>query len=140
MPVPLLLGLNIFFFIFHSVLILVNVFGWMFRVTLRLNLITILLTACSWGLMGLKYGLGYCLCTDWHWKVRAALGLHDEARTFNQLLVYKLTGWLPSETLTSTVTAAIFFVSLTASVWLNIRMSRERLATKGEHANLKGAG
>ncbi len=123
--------LNVFFLIFHTALVLFNVLGWMFTKTLRWNLVTLALTAASWGLMGIKYGLGYCLCTDWHWQVRQALGIHDQARTFIQLLVFQFSGWLPSEQLASSLTASFFFVSLFASVTLNIRKSRNALATKG---------
>ena len=84
----------------------------------------------SWGVMGLKYGLGYCICTDWHWQVRQALGIHDEAHTYIQLVVYKISGWLPEVNLTSNITAAFFFVSLFASVGLNIRKTRNALPAK----------
>ena len=61
-----LVVLNILFFIFHTSLIVFNVAGWAWRATRRWNLLTLSLTAVSWFAMGLWYGVGYCICTDWH--------------------------------------------------------------------------
>ncbi|MEO5906489.1 MAG: DUF2784 family protein, partial [Saprospiraceae bacterium] len=62
--------LDYFFFFFHTSLILFNCFGWIFPKLRRWNLITLLLTAFSWFVLGIWFGLGYCVCTDWHWAVR----------------------------------------------------------------------
>lgn len=66
--------LDVAFFAFHTVLVLFNLLGWVWRPTRRWNLITLGVTACSWFVMGLWYGIGYCICTDWHWQVRRELG------------------------------------------------------------------
>ncbi len=75
------------FFIFHGLVVLVNVFGWMPRRTRRLHLVVMAVTAFSWFALGplLGYGVGYCFCTDWHWRVRRALG-YDDAGNYVQLL------------------------------------------------------
>ncbi len=115
---------------------MLNVFGWLARRTLRLNLITQLLTLFSWSIMGIGHGFGYCICTDWHWRVREAMGIHDQARTYVQLLVSNVTGWLPPVDLTSTITGLVFFSCLIASLVLNIRVSRQGIPTKRQNANL----
>ena len=53
--------LNIFFFVFHSVFTLFNITGWAFRKTRKWHLITMLLTAASWFILGIWYGWGYCV-------------------------------------------------------------------------------
>ena len=128
---PLLLLLDGFFFAAHTLLILINVFGGLFERTRRLNLITICFTAMSWIVLGYWFGWGYCICTHWHWEVRRALGIHDAARSYNQLLVYKISGWLPAEELTSNVAATIFLVAILIQVIFGIRKIRQRVTTKG---------
>jgi hypothetical protein len=113
--------LNIFFFVFHTVFTLFNITGWMFRKTRKLNLITLLLTAFSWFVLGIWYGWGYCLCTDWHWQVREHLGYHDQQRSYIHFLILKLTGANPGETLVENATLIIFLFSLITSIGLNLR-------------------
>src|SRR5688500_16758941 len=113
--------LNYFFFAFHTLLTLFNITGWMFRATRKWNLITLLLTAFSWFVLGIWYGWGYCLCTDWHWNVREHLGYHDQHGSYIQFLLLKLTGIDFNEQLVENVTLIVFLLSLVLSVWLNIR-------------------
>jgi hypothetical protein len=76
------------FFVFHGLVVLVNVFGWIPRRTRRLHFVVMAVTAFSWFALGplLGYGVGYCFCTDWHWRVRRALG-YDDAGNYVQLLL-----------------------------------------------------
>lgn len=75
------------FFVFHGLVVIVNVFGWIPRRTRRVHRIVMAATAFSWFALGplLGYGVGYCFCTDWHWRIRRALG-HDDAGNYVQLL------------------------------------------------------
>jgi hypothetical protein len=116
-------------FAFHTVLVLFNCTGWIWRRTRRLHLVTLSLTALSWGLLGIWLGFGYCLCTDLHWRVRAALGEPVVEKTYIQLLVHKLTGWLPDADLASNVSLGVFLVALTLSVALNLRDFKSRRST-----------
>lgn len=118
--------LNIFFFVFHTVFTLFNITGWMFRKTRKLNLITLLLTAFSWFILGIWFGWGYCFCTDWHWKVREKLGYHDQTRSYIQFLLQKLTGMNFNEKLVDNATLIVFLTSLFFSIWLNIRDARQK--------------
>ncbi len=116
--------LNIFFFVFHTCFTVFNVIGWMFQKTRKWNLITLLLTVFSWFFLGIWYGWGFCLCTQWHWKVREHLGLHDQSRSYIQFLLLKLTGIRFNENLVDWVTLLVFLVSLIMSIWLNVRDAR----------------
>ena len=113
--------LNYFFFVFHTALILFNSFGYIPKKTRRLNLITLVLTAFSWFVLGIWYGWGYCVCTDWHWRVREHLGFHDMDNSYTHFLAFKLTGINFSSHLTDIVTAAVFFISFALSIFLNTR-------------------
>jgi hypothetical protein len=113
--------LNYFFFGFHTLLILFNTLGWAVKKTRKWNLITLLLTALSWFGLGIWYGWGYCVCTDWHWRVREYLGYHDMPNSYIKFLILKLTGIdFPSQTV-DTVTAVVFFLSLMLSIIFNIK-------------------
>ncbi|WP_343701423.1 DUF2784 family protein [Chitinophaga sp.] len=113
--------LNIFFFVFHTVFTLFNITGWMFPAIRKWNLITLLLTAFSWFVLGIWYGWGYCFCTDWHWDVRGRLGYHDAQNSYIHFLLVKLTGLDMNAQTVELLTLIVFLASLVFSVWLNVR-------------------
>src|SRR5688572_12705788 len=110
--------LNIFFFVFHTVFTLFNMTGWAFRKTRKLHLVTMLLTAFSWFILGIWYGWGYCLCTDWHWAVREKLGIHDRSASYIHFLIHKLTGADLDPTLVENGTLLVFVISFLLNIWL----------------------
>lgn len=112
---------NIFFWVFHTLLILFNMLGWIWRCTRKWNLICLLATAVSWFVMGLRYGIGYCLCTDWHFQIREQMGIYDGAETYIQLLAAKLTGLQIPTSVLNPIAGVVFGVSIVMSVTLNIR-------------------
>lgn len=122
--------LNFFFFVFHTVFTLFNITGWVFRQTRKLNLITLLLTAFSWFVLGIWYGWGYCFCTHWHWNVREHLGYHDQKRSYIHFLLLKLTGIDFNENLVEKITLVVFLISLLLSIWMNIRDARQKHRVK----------
>ena len=113
--------LNYFFFIFHTIFTLFNIFGWIFKKMRKIHLITLILTVFSWYFLGIWYGFGYCFCTDWHWKVREKLGYVDESISYIHFLILKLTGINFNEDLVINVTIIVFFICFALSVALNIR-------------------
>ncbi len=118
--------LNYFFFSFHTSLIIFNSFGWIFPKLRRLNLTTLMLTAFSWFVLGIWFGWGYCVCTDWHWTVREKLGYQDMSNSYIHFLILKLTGINFAEELVDLVTVVVFFSSFFISLWLNIRDYKKR--------------
>jgi hypothetical protein len=83
--------LDVGFFVFHSSWILFNCLGWIWRQTRRWQLGTVSLTALSWFGLGIRYGWGYCPCTEWHWQFRARLGHHDPP-SYIQLMINEVLG------------------------------------------------
>ena len=79
-------------FVFHTVLIAFNMVGWAWRRTRVAHLVVLAMTAFSWFVMGAFYGWGYCLCTDWHFRVRRLRGDPVTESSFVQLLIGKATG------------------------------------------------
>ena len=135
MPRLLLQALNFGFFALHSAIVLFNVFGWIWPKTRRANLLLLLLTLFSWVGMGLVYGVGYCVCTDWHFRVREALGYPSPGGNYISFLVWEISGWAPPETLVRPISGSVFVVCLLISLTLNIRDARRKRAlptVKGE--------
>ncbi|OHD22549.1 MAG: hypothetical protein A2086_16035 [Spirochaetes bacterium GWD1_27_9] len=112
--------LNYFFFVFHTSLIFFNLFGFLFKKTRLLNLITLSLTAFSWFILGIFYGIGYCFCTDWHWQVRAKLGIIDNFDSYIQFLVFKISGISFDINLTTVVAMIVFGIAFLFSILLNL--------------------
>jgi len=113
--------LDIFFVVFHTALIIFNLFGWIWKPTRRLNLITLLLTGASWFILGIFYGIGYCPLTDWHWQVLHKLGIYDVPNSYVKYLVLRLTGVDLNAGLVDALTVSLFFIALTMSVIFNFR-------------------
>jgi hypothetical protein len=114
--------LDIFFVIFHSALILFNLFGWIWKKTRIANLVTLLLTGGSWLVLGLIVGtLGYCPLTDWHFSVLEKLGKTGLPYSYVKYLADRLTGLSFDPALVDKFTLYSFLVALVLSIYLNIR-------------------
>ncbi|ERP39169.1 DUF2784 family protein [Chitinivibrio alkaliphilus] len=84
--------LNLFFWYFHSAIILCTLLGWIDRRTRWIHRIVILLTWLSWFGGGIRYGFGYCFLTDWHWNIRRELGYAIPTDSFIHFLLMRVTG------------------------------------------------
>jgi hypothetical protein len=114
--------LDIFFVIFHSSIVLFNLFGWIWKKTRIWNLVLLLVTGSSWLFLGLIVGtLGYCPLTDWHFSVLEKLGKTDLPYSYVKYLADRLTGLDINATLVDKVTLYSFLVALIISSFLNIR-------------------
>jgi hypothetical protein len=122
--------LDKFFFVFHSTLIVLILFGWAWKKTRLINLVVILLTAFSWFFLGIWYGYGYCPSTDWHWQVRAKLGIRDMPTSYTKFLLDSLTGWDVNQKTVDIFTLILLICALTASLYTNIRTWRRRRGLK----------
>ena len=114
-----LIILDGFFRMFHTALIFFNLFGWIFRRTRLLNLITLMLTAFSWLVLGYWYGFGYCVCTDWHWKVLEARGEHNLPYSYVTYLAQRLLGMHPNPELVDIITGTAFGLAFVCSIVAN---------------------
>ena len=113
--------LNIFFIVFHTAVLLFNVFGWIWKKTRRWNLCVLLATFFSWLVVGLWKGIGYCLLTDLHWQVRRQLGQKILDGSFLDYLMRGIFGDVPSPDLTRLVCGVTFAIVGVSSIALNIR-------------------
>ncbi len=114
--------LDILFVCFHTFLIFFNLFGWIWKKTRVLNLITLLLTGASWLFLGLIVGtLGYCPLTDWHFSILNKLGNTDLPNSYIKYLTDRITGLNINATLVDHATLVAFLTALIFSLFFNIR-------------------
>jgi hypothetical protein len=128
--------LNIFFFVFHTLWIVFICVGWIWKRTRVWQLLAVVLTGLSWFGLGIWYGWGYCICTDWHYRVMEGLG-HVEQRSYSRLLLETMTrlemsSWL-ADVLTGGVFAAAALLSIALNAW-DYRRRSARLVRAGEPA------
>jgi len=115
----MLIFLNYFFIVFHTLLIFFNLFGWIFKTTRKWNLATLFITAFSWVVIGFWYGFGYCFCTDWHWQIREQLGYPIPPNSYIQFLLLEYFGWAPSQSVTDTLTLVFFLLAVLGALITN---------------------
>jgi len=122
--------LDKFFYVFHSSLIAFILLGWAWKKTRLVNLAIILLTAFSWFILGIWYGYGYCPSTDWHWEVRAKMGIRDMPSSYTKFLVDSFTGWDVKQRIVDIFTLILLIGALAVSLLANIRTWRKRRGPK----------
>ena len=113
------------FLVAHAALIFFNLFGWAWRKTLRLNLISIFLTAGSWVAFAPWYGLGYCPCTDWHWQVKWALGQTDLPNNYLTYLFETWTGIVVSDEFSATLAWVTLVPAFALSLFFNLKLKNK---------------
>ena len=117
----MLLFLDYFFLVFHTIFTLFNITGWIFRPLRRIHLAAVLLTALSWGVLGIFRGWGYCPLTDWHWQVRDALGRPIGSDSYIRFLIFELTGIGLDPFIVDAAVLVIFTVVFILSIIVNFR-------------------
>jgi len=124
--------LDKFFFVFHTLIIIFILFAWIWEKTRKANLILVLLTAFSWCILGIWYGFGFCPCTEWHYQVRMKLGDFDMPASYIKFCIDSLTGLEVNAQLVDIFTLIFFLTALIASVYVNIKDWKRKIATKAQ--------
>ncbi|MDX9929404.1 MAG: DUF2784 domain-containing protein [Bacteroidales bacterium] len=115
--------LDIFFVVFHSFLVLFNLFGWTWKRTRIANLVTLLMTGGSWLILGWITGTpGYCPLTDWHFRILEKLGHTNMPSSYIKYLADRLTGLDFEAHLVDSLTLFGFLAALAASLIINITL------------------
>jgi len=114
--------LDIFFLVFHTSVVIFNLFGWILKKLRKLNLVTLILTGSSWLFLGMIVGtMGYCPLTDWHFSILTKLGKTGLPDSYMKYLADRLTGFDIDPGLVDDITLYSFLAALLLSVILNIR-------------------
>ena len=133
MSTLILVALDKGFFVVHALLIAFNMVGWAWKRTRLAHLVTLGLTTFSWFVLGAFYGFGFCVCTQWHFDVRRALGYQDTEYSFVQLLATHWFGRELSEESSNWLAGTVFggVVVATAIVWGRLAFKRRKEAADG---------
>ncbi len=114
--------LDVFFLIFHTFLILFNLFGWIWKKTRKLNLTFLTITGGSWLILGMIVGtLGYCPLTDWHFRILEKLGSTELPWSYVKYLADRLTGLDFDPVIIDRLTLYIFILAFVISLTINTR-------------------
>ena len=98
--------------------------GWAWARTRRLHLFTIGATLLFWFGAGMAYGWGYCPLTDWHWRVKRALGETGLPASWIKYHIDAVTGMDWSAALVDAAVMASALAALALAVALNARDRR----------------
>ena len=124
------LFLDYLFLTFHSLLIIFNLFGWIYKPVRIWNLFTLVLTGLSWFVLGIFYGIGFCPLTDWHWKVLAKLGYSNLPNSYVSYLFERLLGLHVESQIVESLTVGLFFLALVFSIIFNYFSYQKRRIQK----------
>ncbi len=122
--------LDWFFVLFHAIITLFNLLGWVWKKTRIANLVLLVLTGLSWTVLGIWYGIGYCPLTDWHWQVLHKLGQNNLPNSYIKYLIDRLTGCNANAGITDTLVTIAFVFAIIMSIFLNVLDYRKRRKIK----------
>lgn len=121
--------LDILLTLAHLLIIGFNLLGWIWPATRRAHFICVLITAASWFLLGIWFGMGYCPVTDWQWQVKEQLGESNLPSSFIKYYADKITGKSFPPSFIDTITLVCFAVAAVLSVYFNFINKKWRRRT-----------
>lgn len=126
--------LDYFFLIFHLILVVFNLFGWLVKRTRKLNFLTLTLTFLAWFGLGLFYGIGYCPLTDWHWQILKKIGETGLPDSYITYIIERATGIKIDDYVITVLTVVLFFAAYIISIVINFRdIKRKRRAVQNNN-------
>src|SRR5688500_16736558 len=115
----------------HLGLITFALLGWLPRRLLPYHLSFIVVIWASWIGLGLYVGhLGYCVLTDWQWRVKWALGERGLPSSYIEYLLRSLRPEDIDDALVSNVTAVVF-TAVTVASMVRFRRFYRQLKAEG---------
>ncbi len=118
--------LDILLTIVHFAIVGFNLFGWIWPATRKAHFVGVLITAASWFLLGIWFGMGYCPVTDWQWRVKEQLGETNLPDSFIKYYADKISGRSVDAGLVNVVTAVSFALAAALSVYVNFIKRKKR--------------
>ena len=117
----------------HIIIILFNLFGWIFPATRKVHFICIVITAFCWFIPGIWFGWGYCPLTDWQWHIKEQLGETNLPASFITWLANKITGMRFSDSFINLLTLVLFILAAIGSIYFNFLkpIKKNRNSTQG---------
>ncbi len=112
-------ALDILLFAIHMLVIVGNVFGWIWRRTRKAHLVLLVLTLGSWFVLGIWKGWGYCILTDWEWDIKRELGETNLPQSFTAYLANNVLGLKLSNALVDGLTVGGLIFGLIGAIVVN---------------------
>lgn len=113
--------LNPLFHLVHLSIISFVLVGWLIPGARPAHLVLSLLTLGSWFVLGRWMGEGYCPVSDWHWKIKGAIGEGRPTVTYITFILRKITR---TELDSNQVDRVVVVVTITVtllSLFLNLK-------------------
>lgn len=82
--------LNLLCHLVHGGVVVFLMVGWLFPPLRAAHLALVFLTLGSWFILGRWFGVGYCPITDWHWKLKDALGEGRPKEAYIHMVLQKI--------------------------------------------------
>ena len=120
--------LDILLTIVHLSIVLFNLFGWIPKRTRKAHLVSLALTAASWFVLGIWYGMGYCPFTEWQWSVIEELGEKNLPNNFIEYFLEKITGHDFSSSFVGTLITVCVALAVMLSLYVNFILPRVKRA------------
>lgn len=106
-----LMAVDIFNHIIHLALIFFLLFGWLSKRLVKAHFITTIVVWASWLALGLYVGhIGYCVLTDWHWRVKIAAGEANLPMSYLEYIYTAISGKDVEDSLVSWIAGAMLGV------------------------------
>ncbi|HTM92574.1 MAG TPA: DUF2784 domain-containing protein [Flavisolibacter sp.] len=116
--------LDVLLTVVHVSIVLFNLFGWIPKRTRKAHLVSLALTAASWFILGIWYGMGYCPFTEWQWRVKERLGEKNLPGNFIKYFIEKITGHNFSSAFVETLIVVCFAIAVVLSLFVNFILPR----------------
>jgi hypothetical protein len=116
--------LDVLLTVVHVSIVLFNLFGWIPKRTRKAHLVSLILTAASWFILGIWYGTGYCPFTEWQWRVKEYLGERNLPNNFIEYVLEKMTGHDVSSAFVGTLITVCFAIAVVLSLFVNFILPR----------------
>jgi hypothetical protein len=118
--------IDVLFTLLHIIIILFNLFGWIFPAARKAHFICIAITAFCWFILGIWFGWGYCPLTDWQWNIKNQLGETNLPASFITWFANKITGMRFGDTFINLLTLILFILAAIVSVYFNFLKPRKK--------------
>lgn len=128
----ILVVLDWFFIIFHSLIIVFSLTGWLIKPARLAHVIVLFCITFSWLVLGINHGFGYCFLTEWHWNVKMKLGHYDMPSSYTKYLFTSLTGLDVNTRLIDWATVLGYIFSLLMALIVSLRSVINDRTKKGQ--------
>ena len=106
-------------FSLHIAIILFNLFGWVVPRWRKAHLWVVGFTLFSWIILGIWFGFGYCILTDFEWEIKRQLGETGLPNSFIAYLTNTVFGLDIGNDTIDIITVGAFVPAIIISIYLN---------------------